>query len=71
MRAAIVDKRQNRPVIEQHAPVSGATGPAAGIARKLYHDGVVSRIGASGMDTQGGMMGKFRRDSPPVGSPGR
>ncbi len=38
MRAPPIHEGEYRPVIEEHAPVPGATGPLAGGAGQLYHD---------------------------------
>lgn len=38
MRAPPIHKRQHRPVIEQHAPMTGAARPPAGRAGQLYHE---------------------------------
>lgn len=37
MRATPIHKRQLRPVIEQHAPMTGTAGPTTLRARQLYH----------------------------------
>ena len=37
MRTTPIHKRQHRPVIEQHAPMTGTTGPTTVRAGQLYH----------------------------------
>jgi hypothetical protein len=38
MRAAIVFKRQDRSVVEEHASMAGAAGPLTLDARQFYHE---------------------------------